>query len=160
MPMPPITIRSLGGGRSALARAAEVNTYGTATAAPAVLRKSRRDGLRLLLMRTEPRKVIGWDLVCGTRNPNSNARNSIASMTSRRGFVHFAGWRVMIRFFPTLGVSSNRGGGVYQDTTHLHGPLALVLTPNGNLITTCGGHHRRRQYELHGVLCSTRSMGL
>ena len=35
---------------------------------------------------------------------------------------------------------SDKGTGtiIYQDNTHLHGPLALALAPNGNLLTTNG----------------------
>jgi len=38
------------------------------------------------------------------------------------------------------GRSSSAGTGflVFQDQTHLHGPLGLVLAPNGNLITANG----------------------
>ena len=32
----------------------------------------------------------------------------------------------------------NQGALIYQDPTHLHGPLGLVLAPNGNLITANG----------------------
>jgi hypothetical protein len=34
--------------------------------------------------------------------------------------------------------SAGMGTLIYQDNTHLHGPLGLVLAPNGNLITTNG----------------------
>lgn len=34
--------------------------------------------------------------------------------------------------------SFGKGTLIYQDSTHLHGPLALVLAPNGNLITANG----------------------
>ncbi|HZC36982.1 MAG TPA: hypothetical protein VE242_15260 [Chthoniobacterales bacterium] len=34
--------------------------------------------------------------------------------------------------------SSGTGKVIYQDTTHLHGPLGLVLAPNGNLISSQG----------------------
>ncbi len=50
-----MTIRSLAAGRSPEAPAAEVNTYGTATATPAVFKKSRREDFWILLMGTKPR---------------------------------------------------------------------------------------------------------
>ncbi|HEY6332993.1 MAG TPA: hypothetical protein VI756_26955 [Blastocatellia bacterium] len=34
--------------------------------------------------------------------------------------------------------SAGKGTVVYSDSTHLHGPLALVLASNGNLITSNG----------------------
>ncbi len=37
-----------------------------------------------------------------------------------------------------IGTTSGQGRLVYQDNVHLHGPLALVLAPNGDLITTNG----------------------
>jgi hypothetical protein len=37
-----------------------------------------------------------------------------------------------------LGTTSGMGNLVYQDNAHLRGPLALVLAPNGNLITANG----------------------
>jgi hypothetical protein len=37
-----------------------------------------------------------------------------------------------------IGSSAGRGKLVYKDDAHLHGPLALVMAPNGNLITTNG----------------------
>src|SRR5262249_40183946 len=57
MPMPPITIRSLAGGRSSLPKAVEGITAGAATAAPATLRNSRREGWGRVPM-TGPRG--GW----------------------------------------------------------------------------------------------------
>jgi hypothetical protein len=34
--------------------------------------------------------------------------------------------------------SNGTGSVIYQDSTHLHGPLALALAPNGNLVTANG----------------------
>jgi hypothetical protein len=42
---------------------------------------------------------------------------------------------------PSAGRTSSDGGKgslIYQDATHLHGPLGLVLTPGGNPITANG----------------------
>jgi uncharacterized protein (TIGR03118 family) len=36
------------------------------------------------------------------------------------------------------GTSNGKGKLIYQDSAHLHGPLALVLAPNGDLITANG----------------------
>lgn len=38
----------------------------------------------------------------------------------------------------TIGHTDGKGRLVYQDARHLHGPLALVLAPNGHLITSNG----------------------
>jgi uncharacterized protein (TIGR03118 family) len=38
----------------------------------------------------------------------------------------------------TTRIDQGRGQVVFQDATHLHGPLALALLPNGNLITANG----------------------
>jgi hypothetical protein len=35
-------------------------------------------------------------------------------------------------------ISVDKGSLVYNDPTHLHGPLALALTPNGHLLTSNG----------------------
>ena len=37
-----------------------------------------------------------------------------------------------------IGTSSGKGRLVYKDDVHLHGPLGLVMAPNGDLITTNG----------------------
>jgi hypothetical protein len=43
-----------------------------------------------------------------------------------------------IPFAALTNQDTNKGVLVYQDSTHLHGPLGLALAPNGNLITANG----------------------
>lgn len=43
-----------------------------------------------------------------------------------------------VKHAATASASSGTGAVIYHDQTHLHGPLALVLAPNGHLISSQG----------------------
>jgi hypothetical protein len=43
-----------------------------------------------------------------------------------------------VKHAATASASSGTGAVIYQDQTHLHGPLGLVLAPNGHLISSQG----------------------
>ena len=43
-----------------------------------------------------------------------------------------------VKHAATATASSGTGTVIYQDQTHLHGPLGLVLAPNGHLISSQG----------------------